>query len=70
MEATRAIILGRSEDAQRWHVAFGGIFPMKPKVFVSRLKNFVLSMGMSKWCLMRGCEPLSPRQVRVLYYRK
>ena len=70
MEATRAIILGRSEDTKRWHVAFGGIFPMRPNVFVSRLKNFVLSMGMSRWCLVWGREPASPREVLVLYYSK
>ena len=26
-DATRAVVLGRSGDTKRWHVAFGGIFP-------------------------------------------
>ena len=66
-DATRAVVFGRSEETKRWHVAFGGISPMKRRVFASRLKNFVLSMGMSKWCLAWGCEPVSPREVLVIY---
>ena len=43
---------------------------MKPRVFSMRLKNFVLSATMSKWCLVWGNVPMSPREVLVIYYPK